>query len=259
MILQVIIGENLNYTVGRLHYSSAAGANPTASNTYEITTTTIIILSVIAVVMAFIIILLVIIIICVVIKKSKKQQNIAFTGNTDVSMYASPAYGTHQVFTGPGLDHLYEPIDDFCEEETTKLQDTTSPANDDDEIDAEGYLKMKPSCEVVDQTLTESSQLTDTCSTFVGSKSTDEYVQALGSNLSARSIKSDDGRDDGDEDNKSANKNNDNKDDGKDDVDDNHDKDDDVIGNKDDNKGGNKDGNKDVSCDGDQKNVNAKN
>ena len=258
MTLQVYVGENLNYTVGRLRYSSDTATNPTDSDTFEITTTTIIILCLIAAVITLII-LVVIIIICVVIKKSKKKQSIAFTGNTDVNMYASPAYGTHQVFTEPGLDHLYEPIDELYEEEATKLQDAASPENDDNEIDAEGYLKMKPSCEVVDQTLTESSVVADTCSTFVGSKSTDEYVQPLGNNLSVSSIKSDDGRDDGDKNNKSADKD-DGKDDGKGDGKDNegddkddhdkndHDKDDDVKVNK----GGNKD-------DNDQNNMNAKN
>ena len=167
------IGENLNYTVGRLRYSSDAGTNPTASDTFELTTTIIVILSVIAVVMAFIVILSIIVIICVVIKKSKNKQCVAFTGNTDVSMYASPAYGTHQVFTEPGLDHLYEPIDDFHKENTTTLQDSTSPA-DDDKIDTEGYLKMNPSCEVVNQATIEGND-GDTGS---HSGSSEEYVQA---------------------------------------------------------------------------------
>ena len=265
MTLQVYVGENLNYTVGRLHYSSDTATNPTDSDTFEITITTIIILCLIAAVIALII-LVVIIIICIVIKKSKKKQSIAFTGNTDVNMYASPAYGTHQVFTEPGLDHLYEPIDGLYEEEATKLQDTASPENDDNEIDAEGYLKMKPSCEVVDQTITESSVASDTCSTFVGSKSTDEYVQALGNNLYVCSIKSDDGRDDGDKDNKSADK-----DDGKDnegddnevddkDVHDNndHDKDDDVKVNKGDDKDDH-DKNDDVKVNEDNKDDNDRN
>ena len=251
MILQVYVGLNLNYTVGRLCYSSDPGENPTASDTSEIT---IIIFAAIVIVMVLIIILLVLVIVFVVKKKSKKKQSIAFSGNTDVNMYASPAYGTHQVFTEPRLDHLYELIDGLHKEETTKLQDTASPANDDNEIDTEGYLKMKPSCEVVNQTLTESSVVADTYSTFVGSKSTDDYVQALGNNLYVRSLKSDDGRDDGDKDNKSADKD-DGKDDGKGDGKDNegddkddHDKDDDVEVNK----GGDKD-------DNDQNNMNAKN
>ena len=44
-----------------------------------------------------------------------------------VNMYASPAYGTHQVFTEPGLDHLYEPIVELYEEEDTAVQDTAPP------------------------------------------------------------------------------------------------------------------------------------
>ena len=70
--------------------------------------------------------------------------------NEAVNMYASPAYGTHQVFAEPGLDHLYEPIDD---EMTTTLQDTVCTAGD--EVDADGYLKMKSNCEAVDQTVIE--------------------------------------------------------------------------------------------------------
>ena len=42
--------------------------------------------------------------------------------NEAVNMYASPAYDTHQVFAEPGLDHLYERIND---EMTTTLQDTS--------------------------------------------------------------------------------------------------------------------------------------
>ena len=120
MILQVKIGENLNYTVGRLHYSGDTSANLPASDTITAFTT----LCVITAVMVLIIILLVIVIVCSMIKNTKKKQRVPYTGNTDVSMYAPPAYGTHHVFTEPGLDHLYDRIDDFHEEETTKLQDT---------------------------------------------------------------------------------------------------------------------------------------
>ena len=209
MILQVYVGENLNYTVGRLHYSSDADVNPTTSET-----TTIIIFAAIATVMILIIILLVVVIICGVRKKSKKSRTIAFTGNTDVNMYASPAYGTHQIFTEPGMDHLYEPIDEYHKENTTTLQDTASPT-DDDEIDADGYLKMKPSCEVVDQDITKGSIVVDSCSTFIGGEPNDEYVQPL-DNVPVNNIKGDDGDNDGDEDNKSDNKNDDIKDDDKD-------------------------------------------
>jgi len=61
----------------------------------------------------------------------------SFTNET-VNMYASPAYGTHHVFIEPGLDHLYEPID---EERSTTLQD--APAANGDDTDADSYLKMK--------------------------------------------------------------------------------------------------------------------
>ena len=107
----------------------------------------------------------------------EKTQSIVLTGirNTYVSMYASPAYGTHQVFTEPGLDHLYEPINNFHKENTTTLQDITSPAHD-DKTDTEGYLKMNPSCEVVDQATTEGNN-DDTGS---HSGSSEEYIQAAG-------------------------------------------------------------------------------
>ena len=167
------IGENLNYSVGRLHYSSDVDVNPTTSDTSETTTASIIIFAAIATVIVLIIILLVIVIVCGIKKKTKKKQTIAFTGNTDVSMYASPAYGTHQVLTEPGLDHLYEHIDESCREETTTLQNTASPI-DDDKIDADGYLKMNPSCEVVDQAAINSNE----CDTGSHSGASDEYIQA---------------------------------------------------------------------------------
>ena len=243
MILQVYVGENLNYTVGILH-SSDTVVSVITSGTYEGSNTYFIIyVAIVFVMVLIIIILLVIVIICGVRKKSKKRHTIAFTGNTGVSMYASPAYGTHQVFTEPELDHLYEPIDKYCEENTTTLKDTTSPANDDDEIDAEGYLKMKPSCKVVDQATTESSVAADTCSTFIGSKSTDEYIQALDINLPASSIKDDDdGKDDDKNDNDKDDRDDDVKGDDKDDVK-RDDKDDDVKGDgkDDDVKGDDKD------------------
>ena len=169
MILQVYIGENLNYTVGRLHYSLAT----MPSDTSEATTASIIIFAAISTVMVLIILLLVIVIICGIKKKTKERQTIAFTSNTDVNMFASPAYGNHQVLTETGLDHLYEPIEEYCEEETTTLQDTASPVYN-DKIDADGYLKMNPPCEVVDHAAINGNE-DDT-----GSHSgvSDEYVQA---------------------------------------------------------------------------------
>ena len=161
------IGENLNYSVGGLHYSSDAGVNPTTFDTSETTTASIIIFAAIATVIVLIIILLVIVIVCGIKKKTKKRQTIAFTGNTDVSMYASPAYGTHQVFSIPGQDHLYDRIDAPFKERSTTLQDP--PAINDDETDVDGYHRMNPSC---DQAVT-GGNVDDTASC------TDEYIQAV--------------------------------------------------------------------------------
>ena len=122
-------------------------------------------------------ILSVIVIICVVRKKSRKR-TLAFTGTTDVSMYASLAYGTHQVFSEPGMDHLYDRIDESYKEKSTTLQD--APKADDDETDVEGYFKMKSSFEVADQVVIESS-VSETGFTFLGNKHTDENFQAADS------------------------------------------------------------------------------
>ena len=111
----------------------------------------------------------VIIIICVERKKSKKKQSIAFTGNTGVNMYASPAYGTHQVFTIPGEDHLYDRIDVPFKERSTALQDP--PTINDDENDVDGYHRMNPSCEVTDEAVI-GGNVDDTASCA------DKYIQA---------------------------------------------------------------------------------
>ena len=155
MVLQVHIGENLNYTYGSLQYPSDVTADSTSTTDdilLNLTTTTIIIIAAIAAVVVFIIMLSIIVIICVVRKRSKRKYTIAFTGNTDVSMYASPAYGTHQVFTIPGQDHLYDRIDVPFKERSTALQDP--PTVNDDETDVDGYHRMNPSCEVIDQAVT---------------------------------------------------------------------------------------------------------
>jgi len=173
LILQVYIGENLHYTVGSLHTSTNSTST---TDTTATTATTTVIIAVIVTVVVILIIVLIVVIICVAHKKSKKN-TAAFTGNTDVSMYASPAYGTHHVFIEPGLDHLYEPIDELYEENSRTLQD--APAANDDETDAEGYLKMKSSCEIADQVVTKDSIDNTEHETFLGnSQCTNEYVQA---------------------------------------------------------------------------------
>ena len=151
-----------------------------STSTEIITSTNIIIAVVIATVLVLIIILSIIVIICIVRKKKSKKHTVAvsFTGNTDVSMYSSPAYGTHQVFTEPGMDHLYEPIDELYGEKSTILQDV--PTTDDDETDVNGYLIMNPSFEVVDQAITEGA-VADNESTIMENKphDDDDYVQAV--------------------------------------------------------------------------------
>ena len=55
--------------------------------------------------------------------------------NTNVDMYASPAYGTHQVFAEPGLDHIYDTID-------VELQSAPPMESSDDKGDQDSYLTM---------------------------------------------------------------------------------------------------------------------
>ena len=124
-------------------------------------------------------------------EKKLRKHTVSFTGNTDVNMYASPAYGTHQKFTEPGLDHLYEPIDELYEEENTTVQDTDPPA-DDNEVDAEGYLKMTSFGEVDDQAVTEGN-VDDTGSHSGNSETTDKCVQAANDVKDHLSTDEDDG------------------------------------------------------------------
>ena len=123
-------------------------------------------------------------------KKKSRKHTVSFTGNTDVNMYASPAYGTHQVFTELGLDHLYEPIDGLYEKENTTVQDNALPF--DNEVDAEGYLKIRSSSEIVDDAVTESN--VDDIGSYSGnSKTSDEYVQAANDSEKHLSADEDDG------------------------------------------------------------------
>ena len=138
--------------------STATTPRPTTSNSTEtIATTTNIVIAVLVAVIVLIIILSVTVIICVVRKRSQKH-TLTFTGTNDVSMYASPAYGTHHVFTEPGMDHLYEPIDESYREKSTTLQD--APQADDDEAGID-YIKMNPSFKAVDQTTEETAANVD--------------------------------------------------------------------------------------------------
>ena len=121
-----------------------------------VATTNIVIAAIVALIVVIIILSIIVVIICVVRKKSRKH-TLAITGTTaDISMYTSPAYGTHHVFSEPGLDHLYDRIDDSYREKSTTLQDP--PQAEDDEVTID-YIKMNPS--VVDPTVTEETEVVD--------------------------------------------------------------------------------------------------
>ena len=135
---------NLNVVIGRIKFTSSSDRSDL---------TIIIIIAVISTALS----ILLLIIIVIAFKHLKRHchfttKSKSFT-NEPVNMYASPAYGTHQVFSEPGLDHLYERIDDSEIHKESTLQD---PAVGDDEVDVDGHLKMKSSCKI-DQTVTKGS------------------------------------------------------------------------------------------------------
>ena len=133
---------NLNIVVGRIKFTSSSDRSDFIY---------IIVIAAISIALSILMLIMVVI----AFKHFKRHCHCTTTSksftNEVVNMYASPAYGTHQVFSEPEMDHLYEPIDD-CEE--SALQDT-DPADGDDKVDVDGYLKMKSSCEVDDQAATE--------------------------------------------------------------------------------------------------------
>jgi len=71
-------------------------------------------------------------------------------------MYTSPAYGTHQVLSEPGLDHLYESIDDCV---------IQSPQH---EGSQECQHNVKDTAEVIAYKIVEvaSSDITSQCSAY---------------------------------------------------------------------------------------------
>ena len=105
------MGENLFFHVGNAQYAGSNPANDDSNDT---------IISIITILIVVLIVLFLSIAIAFFIwksnSKSKPNKTMHFTNDTDVNMYASPAYGTHHVFSEPGLDHLYEPIDEFMDE-----------------------------------------------------------------------------------------------------------------------------------------------
>ena len=209
------MGENLNYTVGSLRYSSGSDTNndnsttnnnntstsnvisstninTSTNNDDSITTTNVLIIIIITAILLFGIITIVIIIIsfCIVKKKSRKPTSSFSDNAADINMYASPAYGTHHVFAESGMDHLYEPIHDYLhEEDSTTLQDATPAAANDGETDVEGHLNMKLSSEVVDQAVDQAS--VGNTESYTMNDTNDEYVQAADDNLPTATNESD--------------------------------------------------------------------
>ena len=131
----------MNSTIGNIRFISNGDTN-------DVNSTIIIVIAVISIAISILILIVVLATVkCLNTRarccSSPSDKEKPFT-NEEVSMYASPAYGTHQVFAEPGVDHLYERINDKM---TTKLQDTDCAAFD--EVDADGYLKMRSHSEAV--------------------------------------------------------------------------------------------------------------
>ena len=139
--LKVILG-NFNDNIGRIRFTGTS-----ISNNEEDELTIIIIIVVISIIIASIVMLIIVGAVFKRVREYCHRSSSKSVNDEVVNMYASPAYGTHQVFTEPGLDHLYEIIDDKrCEESTLQVP---NPLIEDKEIGLDG-LEIKRSCEVDD-------------------------------------------------------------------------------------------------------------
>ena len=110
--LKVSVGKYLFFHVGNAQYT---GIDANSGSTDDII---IMVIALATLIVVLIVLFLSIVIIFFTLKsytKSKPNKTLRFTNDTNIDMYASPAYGTHQVFTEPGLDHLYERIDEFMD------------------------------------------------------------------------------------------------------------------------------------------------
>jgi len=88
-------------------------------------------------------------------------------------MYSSPAYGTHQIFSEPGLDHLYESINDNIEENTAK-------PFDDAVIEKSTEFNNGPENEIDSQKMDKSGEATVQ---IHASSSTEDHLKMLGEQL----------------------------------------------------------------------------
>ena len=163
-LLQIFVGQNLNYSIGQIQY----GTNSTSEESGFVTSAAFPI--VIAAGIIGVILILIVIALCIWRHRYNSKKTVRIANETEINMYSSPAYGTHQVFSEPGLDHLYEPIDDATEdlERATELHVTTpiedavleksTEFNDgpQNEIDSERRLKVAKSDEATAQNDTSS-------------------------------------------------------------------------------------------------------
>ena len=125
-------------------------------------------------------------------RKKLRKDKITVTGATDVNMYASPAYGTHHIFSEPGMDHLYDRIDESYKEKSTTLQDPPQADNDETGIEMNTSFKavdqtteetaanvddyINPSFKAADQALTEKTDVEDYIKMKSSSKVVDQVV-----------------------------------------------------------------------------------
>ena len=135
----------IHFKVSVGHFTTTIGHvrfNDVDDSSTSISTSSIVFI-VVGVSVIIILVLLVVIIVLMCPKNLSSKFKRTPAVNTDVNMYSSPAYGSHQVYSEPGLDHLYESLDGVVNTETnTALHDAPQPETSDDVIDQDGYLKM---------------------------------------------------------------------------------------------------------------------
>ena len=146
-LLQVSVGENLKFILGRMQYQSGSSSSVFMNLSL-----------IIAMFIAIVIIIVLLLIFASGIIWYMKHCNKRAMSNkipvsvANVSMYTSPAYGTHQVFSEPGLDHLYESIDDYVVQSPQQ-----SPQ--------ENVVELLNTAEVIANTIAEATSQHSTCTT----------------------------------------------------------------------------------------------
>ncbi|XP_065900682.1 plexin A3-like isoform X2 [Dysidea avara] len=145
--ITVSVGENLKFILGRMQYQSGSSSSVFMNLSL-----------IIAMFIAIVIIIVLLLIFASGIIWYMKHCNKRAMSNkipvsvANVSMYTSPAYGTHQVFSEPGLDHLYESIDDYVVQSPQQ-----SPQ--------ENVVELLNTAEVIANTIAEATSQHSTCTT----------------------------------------------------------------------------------------------